>query len=259
MTPVVAGGTVVSRRPDRILWGLLPFTLLVGASVLAQGRQTVPAGLPDASTGQINGKIAITVAPLRIVDRELLSPWGFKAHLTGYDDPLEKGYPRWELSRRTPVRDAAAGLLMPVGPAIGALWDESLQRYTALSRPFEVRARQEVQVPLEQPGERAALVVQAQRPNLAASADDASMNLELIRGDRRLPPDLTVALADRAYAIWYSLVAGPAELRAETRDASLAPQHISFAQGRIERVFVKLVPRAAWTPSPVQGKRLAQP
>jgi hypothetical protein len=67
-----------------------------------------------------------------------------------------------------------------------------------------------------------------------------------------LAPDLEVRLADRAYAVWYGLAAGPAELRAETRDAFLEPQQISLTQGKIERVFVKMTPRSAWTAKPVK-------
>jgi hypothetical protein len=314
--------------------GLFLLVSVTGVSLLAQGGKLVPAGLPDASTGQINGKIAITVAPVRLVKREILPPWGFTAHLTGYDDPkvdfafpsglwfqppggryrvwvegewqispftyvvryspqrfqgsgqiavaavgdagrvvlpsgvaerpnlflrllhagshMEEGYTRWELSRRATIREAGKGLLMPVGPAIGALWDEDAQQYTALSHPFEVQARQTVEIPLEQPSGVAHLVVQLQRPNLAVSAEDADVKMELICKSRKLAPDLEVRLADRAYAVWYGLAAGPAELRAETRDALLRPQQLSLTQGKIERVFAKMAPRSAWAARPVK-------
>ncbi|MES1241002.1 MAG: hypothetical protein ABUT39_05225 [Acidobacteriota bacterium] len=159
---------------------------------------------------------------------------------------MEEGNTRWELTRRVKVREAGAGLLMPVGPAIGALWDEEAQQYTAISRPFEVRTRQTVEIPLEYPKGIAHLVVQLQRPHLVVGLDDAEVKMELIRESRRMEPDLKVRLADRAYAVWYGLAAGPAELQAEARDALLKPQQLNLTEGKVERFFARMVSRPAW-------------
>jgi hypothetical protein len=287
-----------------------------------------PAGLPDPSAGQIEGKVAMTVAPQAVGQSGALSPWGFVAHLTGYDDPnvdiefpcgiwsqpprgryrvwvegvweispftyivrfspqrfrgsgliaaapvgeagrvalppdvprnknlalrllhagsyLEQGYPRWELSRRKPVSEVGEGLLMPVGPTIGALWDEHSQTYVALSRPFEVKARRTVKVPLAYPSEVTDLVVQIQRHTLASDAADAKMKILLRRNGKKLPPDLQVSLADRAYAFWYGLAPGPGELRAETKDALVQTPQLNLVAGRIERRFETMTPHPAW-------------
>lgn len=159
---------------------------------------------------------------------------------------LEEGFPRWELSRRKQIRDVGEGLLMPVGLTIGALWDQESQSYAALSRPFVVKARQTVRVPLERPSEATHLVAQIQRPSLAHDAADAKMKIVLLRKGKELLPDLQVSLADRAYAVWYGLAPGPGELRAETRDGFLQPQKLNFLAGRIERLFEEMIPRAAW-------------
>jgi hypothetical protein len=164
---------------------------------------------------------------------------------------LEEGYPRWELSRRAKIRDVGEGLLMPVGLTIGALWDEDRQSYTALSRPFEVKARQTVTVPLERPSGFTHLVAQIQRPSLADDAADAKMRVVLHRKGKELPPDLQVSLTDRAYAVWYGLAPGPGELHAETQAGFLQPQKLNLVAGRIERVFEKMAPRSAW---PIQGE-----
>jgi hypothetical protein len=140
---------------------------------------------------------------------------------------------------------------MPVGPAIGALWDEQSQGYVALSRPFEVKARETVTVPFEQPtAERAALVAQIQRPSLASSADDAKMKIELQLNRQKLTPDLQIALTDRTYAVWYGVVPGAGELHAETRDAFLQPQPLRLVGGRIERRLLTMTPQPAWTGRP---------
>lgn len=295
----------------------------------ARGSSPPPVGLPDPATGQINGKVAVAIAPTGPgKGGMLLPPLGFVAHLTGYDDPsvdlvfpcglwfqpprgryrvwvegewqispftyvmtyspipfrgrgqtaaaavaeagrvalaadvgegpglvlrllhagsyLEDGYPRWELSRRKAIHDVGEGLLMPVGPTLGALWDERKQAYVALSRPFEVEARKSVTVPLERPSGVAFLVAQLQRPALATDAADANMEVLLYRQGQQVPPDLKVPLADRTYAVWYGLAPGPAELRASTKDAFLEPRKLNLSPGKIERVSEKLALRPTW-------------
>jgi hypothetical protein len=279
--------------------------------------------LPDPATGEIGGKRALAVAPAQ-GSHELLSPWGFTAHLVGHDDPsvdlvfpcgtwflppparyrvwvegewqispfslvlihtgqpfrgtgmtaavpvvaagrvtvpaglaadphlvlrllhagsyLEGSFLRWELSRRKSIREVGEGLLMPVGPAIGALWDERAQRYVALSRPFEVEARKTVAVPFQPPDGLAAVVAQIQRPTLGQKAEDLKVNVYLQQSGRRLPPGLEVAMADRIYAFWYGLKPGLAELRAASAHTVLEPVPLQLAAGMVERVVGTLKP-----------------
>lgn len=155
---------------------------------------------------------------------------------------LEGNFPRWELSRRKPVREVGDGLLMPVGPAIAALWDERSQSYTAISRPFEVEARKTVTVSFELPVDAAHLVVQVQRQALAKVAADTRIDVRLKRADGELPPDLEVALADRVYAVWYGVPPGAAELVADAKHGALESRKLVLAAGRIERLLGVLKP-----------------
>jgi hypothetical protein len=155
---------------------------------------------------------------------------------------LEGALPRWELSRRKATSEVGAGLLMPVGPAIGALWDERRQRYTAISRPFEVKARQTVPVPLERPARAAHLVAQVQRPGVPRDAGESPLGLLLLRGGQVLRPDVEVVTAERVYAVWYGLAPGRCELRAESKQGFLAPRRLTLAAGEIARVVEALTP-----------------
>lgn len=323
VTRAVAEGSVASDRlwkGPSILLGL-PLVLVMGVFATAWGGSgnAVPEGIPDPATGKIDGNLALTVVPRELGKRGALPPWGFVAHLTGYDEPdldlvfpcgvwsqpprgryrvwvegdwqispfthvvryspqpfrgrglivtavvgeagrvivppeiardqnltlrllhagsyLEEGHSRWELSRRAKVRDVGGGLLMPVGPTIGALWDEEGQRYVALSRPFEVEARRTVTVPLERPSGFTHLVAQIQRPSLADDAADAAMRVVLRHKGKEVPPDLQVSLTDRAYAVWYELAPGRGVIQAETADGLLRPKELKLVAGKIERLF----------------------
>lgn len=284
-----------------------------------------PPLLPDPATGNLDGKTAVAVAPTKIVNDkpQTISPLGFDAHLTGYDDPsvdlvfpcgvwfqppparyrvwiegdwqispfslvivhsgrafrgrgltsavpvgeagrvalppnvqashltlrllhagsyLDGTFLRWELSRRRATSEVRDGLLMPVGLTIGALWDERTQRYTALSRPFEVKARKTVTLAFERATGVSHVVAQVQRHALD---DDPDVKVLLRRQNREVPPDLKVTMADRAYAVWYGLAPGPAELRAESTVAILDPQKLKLEAGKIERVLATLKARPA--------------
>ncbi len=314
-----------SRRGWISLSGLT-LVLGMGLGTSAGGGGIPPSELLDPATGEINGRSAVAVMPAKARNGRLeaLSPWGFKAHLTGYDDPsmelvfpcgiwfqpprgryrawiegdwqisryssviiyasrpfqghgllapvpvgeagrvalspdivksprltlrvlhagsyLEGNFPRWELSRREATHRLGEGLLMPVGPAIGALWDEQSQSYTAISRPFEVKTRKTVTIPLEKPSRVTHLVVQLQRPALASTAADLPVKLLLMRQGHQLVPDLTVSAADRIYALWYGLAPGPAELRAEASQSAFRSQRLSLSAGKIERLVGTLSP-----------------
>lgn len=153
---------------------------------------------------------------------------------------LEGTLPRWELSRRKATPEVGAGLLMPTGPAVGALWDERTQAYTAISRPFPVKARQTVEVPLERPIRKAHLVVQIQRPARPGDASESDLELLLRGGGRELRPDVKVVTAERVYAVWYGLSPATFELRAESKQGFLSPRRLPLAPGQIARVVETL-------------------
>lgn len=215
-------------------WQISPFTYVVRYSPQPfRGSGQIAA----AAVGEA-GRVALPAGLVKRPNQTL--------RLLHAGSHLDGGFPRWELSRRMPASEVGEGLLMPVGPAIGSLWDEESQSYTALSRPFEVKARQTVTVPLEEPAGVAHLVAQLQYSALAGSAAEADIEAVLLQGTRALAPDLKVRLADRAYVVWYGLRPGPGELRAETKSSVLPPRQLNLLQGKIERVFVKMQARPDW-------------
>ncbi|MGH2628592.1 MAG: carboxypeptidase-like regulatory domain-containing protein [Anaerolineales bacterium] len=227
-----------------------PYSLLV----IYAGRSTGPgttASLPVTEAGRV------AMPPGTHRGRDLFLEL---LHAGSY---LENGFPRWEISRKKSLEDIGQGLLLPQGPAIGALWDRKARRYHALSRPFEVEARKTVEVPLERPEGAAHLILQLQRQGLASTAADLDIDITLHLSDgKELPPDLEIPTANRVYAVWYGLAPGAAEVRAESKDEFLEPQQLRFAAGRIERHVAQLRPRPALDvelnlPTALRHERLA--
>lgn len=213
-------------------WRMTPFSGLViwGAPVAKGGLSTV---YPVGPAGRVKLPPETHVTPH--LDLHLL-------HAGSY---LEAGFPRWEISPRKPTAEVGAGMLLPVGRAVGALWDRKSRKYVALSRPFEVRDRETVEIPLEKPKGVAHLVVQAERPRVADTAADLEVGLVVKQETGERAPDLAVFTTDRAYAFWYGLTPGPAELRGESQQVFLERQQLNLQPGTIERVTAELKPRPA--------------
>lgn len=220
----VEGYDQMSPYSGLLLYADDPFNgrgLSVPIPVTDVGRVTLPSGQP------VSGSLELRL--LRAED-----------HLSGH-------LVRWELSRRKPAGEVGDGLQMPVGQAIGGLFDRGRQRYVALSRPFRVEAGETVEVPLERPERAADVVVQVRRPRatLTVEDDDYELRLEVVRGAETVPPDATVATATTAYGVWYDLAPGPAELRGGTWNHAIEPQRLELTAGAIEQRVAKLEPRPA--------------
>ena len=157
---------------------------------------------------------------------------------------LEGDYSRLEISHRTSATNVGEGLWMPEGTAFGALWSRRRRAYVAISRPFRVRKGETVEIPLESPHDAADLVVQLRRERIAPTAAEAQVDVSLRVKDASLQPDLKVLTATHAYAVWYDLPAGTAELRAESPHA-VAAESVQLVRGQIERVVAKLQRRPA--------------
>ncbi|HEX2225198.1 MAG TPA: hypothetical protein VHN15_13440 [Thermoanaerobaculia bacterium] len=130
---------------------------------------------------------------------------------------------------------------MPTGLSIGAIWDERNESYVALSRPFQVKHRETVIVPLEVPrANEAHLVVQVQRASGARNPDEMNLEISIHGAGRAKLPDFQVSTADRAYAFWYGLEAGSVEIRADATSGSFEPQRIVLKGGEIGRFWGKM-------------------
>lgn len=216
-------------------WQISPHSTVVGYS----GERSHGRGLGAAVQVGEAGRVALPrdVAPDPRVALRLLHAGTYR----------EGKALRWELSRRQATSEVGPGLLMPVGQTLGALWDERSRSYTAISRPFEVKARQTVSVPLGRPLRAAHLVAQVQRPMLAGDAEESKIGLLLRRGGKTLRPDLQIPTADKVYAVWYDLPPGPVELRAESKQGFLEPQRLDLTPGRIARLLAKVRPWKSWS------------
>lgn len=210
-------------------WQMTPFAGLLIFSGHSGGSMKVFSPLGDA------GRVTLREND-RNPDREL--------HLLHAGSYHEAGFLRWEISPRRAVEEIGDGVLLPVGRAIGALWDQSEKRYVALSRPFEVYRRKTVEIPLERPSGAVHLVAELLRHPMPESAEDLTAELVVKRDGRELPPDLKVLTADKIFAAWYGLRPGEAELRARSRQ-TFFDQKLDLVPGNVEWVKGQLEPRPA--------------
>lgn len=158
----------------------------------------------------------------------------------------EQGFQRWEILLRRSAGEIGEGVLLPSGPAVGGLWNRSTRRYVALSRPFTVRGRTTVAVPLEAPQNVAQLVAVIRRREVAREGEDPETQLALQRADRKgtpaMPPDFKVTTADKTFSYWYNVPPGRVRLRADSGRTAFESPLIELAAGLIERVDGQLAP-----------------
>lgn len=205
-------------------WRMTPFSGLIGHS----GAGSMRAVLPIAEAGRVRLPEGLAAAP----DLEL--------HLLHAGSYLEAGFLRWELSIRKPVSEVGDGVLMPLGKAVGALWDARRKRYVALSRPFVVRGQKTVEVPLSEPGGGALLMAELKRETPAKTAADLEARMAVKQGAEERPADLHVQTTDKVFAFWYGLAPGPADLKGETGQDVLLAQKLDLRAGKITAIQADL-------------------
>ncbi|MES1245438.1 MAG: hypothetical protein ABUT39_27790 [Acidobacteriota bacterium] len=204
-------------------------------------RMTPFAGLISYSgAGSMRAMAAIGEAGRVRLPEDLAADPDLELHLLHAGSYLEAGFLRWELSIRRPVSEVGDGVLLPVGKAVGALWDPERKRYVALSRPFLVRGHGTVEVPLAQPGGGAFLVAELQRDTPAETASDLGARMAVRQGDGERPADLQVQTTDKVFAFWYGLTPGPADLRGETVQDVLLSTKLDLRAGRITDIHADL-------------------
>jgi hypothetical protein len=170
-------------------------------------------GAPVAKGGMVTVRPVEAAGRVRLPPDTELAPH-LDLHLLHAGSYLEAGFPRWEISPRKAAAEVGEGMLMPAGRTVGALWDRKSRKYVALSRPFEVRGRQTVEIPLERPKGVAHLVVEVERHFIADRAADLDVGLVVKQEGGERAPDLAVFTTDRVHAYWYGLAPGsfnPAE------------------------------------------------
>jgi hypothetical protein len=211
-----------------------------------EGKVSPYPGLMNYS-GRVPGPGMMLQAVVTDAGRVTLSAGFTKAphlvmRLLRGEDHFVGSAPKLEFSRRVPTTEVGEGLVMPVGRVLAAIWDETEQRYSALSRPFFVDKGRTVPAPLEAaPQRRAHLVALVERAKWAQKVDDyRGLRIELVQADRSIEPDVVVQMAERVYVIWYGLAPGSALLGGSTVKEQLAPQTLNLRSETIERVVVKM-------------------
>lgn len=213
-------------------WRITPFSALM----LYSGQATsgyMAVGMPVGEAGRVR------LPPWVPDDSDLV------LHLLYAGEYSEEGFARWELAPRRAATKVGEGVLMPEGKAVGLLWSRKSRAYVALSQPFEVKRGAVVEVPLERPGTSASLVAEVERRHTLDRAADLPVRLAVKRPGAERGPDLAVFTADKAYAVWYHLDPGTAELTGESETDVLGPSSVELAAGRIEHVAAQLKARPA--------------
>lgn len=143
--------------------------------------------------------------------------------------------------RSIPRERAERPVVMPVGRAVGLLYDQRKGKYLAASRPFDVTPKQRARV---LPEVRASttdvfVILHRSEPIRRAADDDLSLGLaEEGRGQR--PPDLMVPTWEWVYALWYAVEGKTAHLESasdsvflEATDIGLDPGGVATFRGEL--------------------------
>lgn len=206
-------------------WSITPFGRLV-----VFGTKRRPPGSTTVQTLPIVPAGRVSMAGATAIEADLQ----LRLLFAGVD-PVA-GLLRHELSRRVLVAKVGDGVLMPEGPVLAALWDQSENRYVSLSRPFTVRAERTISAPLRSPAPtRCDLVAYVDRPKATAPLAIRGLGLELTRGGKIHRPDVTVETAWGIYGFWYGLTPGTAVIGGGNQRLYLEPETLELVGGEIAR------------------------
>lgn len=137
-----------------------------------------------------------------------------------------------EMMRRAPVADLdEAGLQMPVGRALAAVWDPDEETMLALSRPFEVSTGATASPPLERPAKTAHLLLRMRHLESGHFEDDPRVALHA--GGEAREPDLLVTTTHTVHAAWYDLPPGQVVLTATNDEVAIPPTPVEIEAGTI--------------------------
>ncbi len=226
----------LARLESRASWRISPYPKLFGFS-----------GGPFEGRGKILGLRTVDAGLVTVPEPYRSQPDGILRLIRAEPHVDGDGWAARPMTKRVSIADGDSGALMPVGSAIGAVWDEGEQAFTALSRRFLVQGRRSVVVPLERPTSRSHLVALIDRNTIATRSRDYGIDVSLV-GDIEHRPEVAIPTASRAYFFFYDLEPGRYELRVVSGHPfeTLA---IELVAGKIERIHTWLADPAA-IPSP---------
>ncbi len=206
-------------------WAMSPFrSLAVGRSW--NGKRVSPKIHPVEPAGRagvdLGGKEADAELELWLLHVERLAN--------------EYQFLRWGRLDRTPN-----GLLMPPGSTVAGLWNPTKHLWTALSRPFQVRAEEKVIIPLTTPSPGESWF-KAEVKGVGPGSPQ-STSLVLSMHNAQFEPDFFYATAAGMHAFWYNLEPGTAVLSGGNENVYLPSQTIELQNGAISHFDGSFVDR----------------
>lgn len=203
-------------------WSMTPYTQLVSFGTRRSPGSPIIRSMPVFPAGLVTVPDGMKKPGLQL---RLLSAGNEGADLL-----------RHELSRRIEIGELDSGLLMPAGTVIAATWSPKLDRYVALSPPFEVRGEETTVAPLATPAsDESGLVVYVERPDDVPGTYLRNLALRLTQGSRSHRPEATVTTPWGTYAVWRGLEPGEGVLAGGNSRLYLDGRRLTLEGGEIVR------------------------
>jgi Carboxypeptidase regulatory-like domain len=204
---------------------------------LAEGESSRPR-TPLALATRIGGRVRLAPGvELGESQRVLL--------LSAAEDP--SGPPGPVISRVLAPAAAAAGALLPAGPALALVWDQRKQYFLAAQGPFTVRAGEVVEIDPRAP-ESTTVVALLDRPLGGTMDQDGpsrlgdDLELFLAAGGQRHTPELLIHGTDRVIGLWSDPPGQEARVGADSAQVFLPETSVPLRPRQIEHVKASLRP-----------------
>jgi hypothetical protein len=147
---------------------------------------------------------------------------------------------RTGFARRSSEASAKAGLLMPPGMTVGAIYDSGAQKYRSITRPFETPLKSTVTFAPRNPNPTASdVVARIERPS-AAEGLDLFVVLRLPDGSA-IEPDAVGGDKGTLFAFWYDVIGTSAEINVISSNYSPEPdRHVDLHPGEVAETRIAL-------------------
>ncbi len=149
-------------------------------------------------------------------------------------------------ARRVSCEGEATGTAMPPGRIVAAVYDTREHAYAAISRPYDARAGETVDVPVKAPVPPSSDVIVLLRPDAGLTWNAGGVDLTALLSQDAGPAREASVLATRGfvgYAVWYGLTGKRASV--ETLSTSLCTDSLSLTlhAGAVESAELAVSPR----------------
>jgi len=159
---------------------------------------------------------------------------------------VHSGYMQREMSRRALADAARRGVMMPAGPIVAGIFDNSSQEYLALSKPIDVPVdgRVEVRPQPPSPGTSHLLTILQRPERVAELTSDVGVFWARAESGPRRAADVLIPAHSRVYAIWYGL-SGKGHPEVDSSHVYVKPRMIALEPGRVHRLILQMETRGS--------------